>query len=351
MDLIVVRPEGLYCPPGDFHVDPWRPVAHAILTHAHGDHARPGSRRYVASQASVPVLRARLGDVALQALAYGERITRHGVSISLHPAGHVLGSAQVRIEHRGETWVVSGDYKLDADPTCAAFEPVRANVFITESTFGLPVYRWRDPARIVAEIAQWWRTNAEAGRTSILYAYAFGKAQRIVAALRQAQALDIGALACHGAIATINDVYRASGVDLPPVVHATRLDAALLPRALVLAPPSAAASPWLRRFGDFSDAFASGWMQVRGARRRRALDRGFALSDHADWPGLNAAIEASGAARVIVTHGQVATMVRWLAERGFDAQAFETQFADEGEPEAAQVAPAAREEDPQANGA
>jgi len=338
-DLIVVRPEGLYCPPGDFHIDPWRPVDRAIVTHAHADHARAGSRHYVAVQASAPVLRTRLGEIDLQTLAYGERIARHGVSVSLHPAGHVLGSAQVRVEHRGCTWVVSGDYKLAADPTSTPFEPVRADVFVTESTFGLPIYRWRDPTHVVGDITQWWRGNAEIGRTSVLYAYAFGKAQRIAAELEALRALDIGPLACHGAVVAVNEAYRVAGVDLPPLVHATRLDATLLPRALVLAPPSAAGTPWLRRFGDFSDAFASGWMQVRGARRRRALDRGFALSDHADWPDLNAAIDASGAARIVVTHGQVPTMVRWLGERGFDARAFETQFADEGEPEEATGAP------------
>jgi putative mRNA 3-end processing factor len=315
------------------------------VTHAHADHARAGSRHYVAAQASAPVLRARLGDIELATLAYGERIARHGVRVSLHPAGHVLGSAQVRVEYRGCTWVVSGDYKLAADPTCTPFEPVRADVFVTESTFGLPLYRWHDAARVVGDIAQWWRGNAEAGRTSVLYAYAFGKAQRIAAELQAARALDIGPLACHGAVVAVNQAYRAAGVDLPPLVHATALDAALLPRARVLAPPSAARTPWLRRFGGFSDAFASGWMQLRGARRRRALDRGFALSDHADWPGLNAAIAASGATRIVVTHGQVPVMVRWLAERGFDAQAFETQFADAGEPEA--EAPGAPETAPE----
>jgi putative mRNA 3-end processing factor len=340
MDLIVVRPEGLYCPPGDFHIDPWRPVEHAIVTHAHADHARPGSRHYVASRPSLPVLRARLGEVTVQTLDYRERITRNGVTISLHPAGHVLGSAQVRVEHRGETWVVSGDYKLASDPTCAAFEPVRAHTFVTESTFGLPIYRWRDPADIIADIAAWWRDNAHSGRTSVLYGYAFGKSQRIAAALQAADTLDIVPLACHGAVAAVYDAYEAAGVALPPMLHAPNVDRAMLPRALVLAPPSAAGTPWLRRFGDFSDAFASGWMQVRGARRRRALDRGFALSDHADWPGLNVAIEASGATRVIVTHGQVPEMVRWLSERGWDAQAFQTEFADEGEPDAVQDVPA-----------
>ena len=331
MDLIVVRPEGLYCPPGNFHIDPWRPVDRAIITHAHGDHARPGSRRYLAAEAGAHVLQARLGDITLDTLRYGERTAHNGVTVSLHPAGHVLGSAQVRLEYRGDVWVVSGDYKLDPDPTCAPFEPVRCGTFVSESTFGLPIYRWRDPAALMSDIAQWWRSNAAANRTSLLFCYAFGKAQRIEAGLAAAVVLDIGPIVCHGAIEPLNVAYRASGVALPATRAVTEIDAAALRRALVLAPPSAAGTPWLRRFGDFSDAFASGWMQLRGARRRRALDRGFVLSDHADWPGLNAAIEATGASRIIVTHGQVAVMVRWLVERGHDAQAFETEFDDEGE--------------------
>jgi putative mRNA 3-end processing factor len=333
MDLVVSRPEGLYCPPGDFFIDPWRPVERAVITHAHGDHARPGSAHYLASEASRHVLAARLPDIRLDTVAYGERVTHRGVAVSLHPAGHVLGSAQVRIEHRGVVWVVSGDYKLAADPTCAPFEPLRCATFVTESTFGLPVYRWRDPTDVIGDIAAWWRRNAVAGRTSILYCYAFGKAQRIACALAAADALDIGPLACHGAMLALCAAYRASAVPVPDVRHASGLDRDALRTALVLAPPSAAGTPWLRRFADTSDGFASGWMRIRGARRRRALDRGFALSDHADWPGLNAAIEATGATRVVVTHGQVAPMVRWLGERGYDAEAFVTEFAAEGEPE------------------
>ena len=333
MDLVVLRPEGLYCPQGDFFVDPWRPVERAVITHAHGDHARGGSAHYLASEASRAVLAARLPGVRLDTLRYGERVAHGGVVVSLHPAGHVLGSAQVRIEHAGTVWVVSGDYKLAPDPTCAPFEPIRCSTFVTESTFGLPIYRWRDTAAIVADIASWWRRNAEASRTSLLFCYAFGKAQRTACELAAAGALDIGPLACHGAMLALDAAYRASGVALPDVRHASGLARDELRRALVLAPPSAAATPWLRRFGDASSALASGWMQIRGARRRRALDRGFALSDHADWPALNAAIAATGASRVIVTHGQVAPMVRWLAGRGFDAEAFATEFAAEGEPE------------------
>ena len=336
MELIVVRPEGLHCPAGDFYIDPWRPVDRAVITHAHGDHARAGSRHYLAVQASAHVLRTRLGDIALDTLPYGARIRVRDVGVSLHPAGHVLGSAQVRIEHRGEVWVVSGDYKLDADPTCDAFDPVRCDTFVSESTFGLPIYRWSDPREVIDDIAAWWHANAAAKRVSVLFCYAFGKAQRIEAGLDDAGALGTGPLVVHGAIAPLNAAYRASGVMLPRGRHVTEVDAAALRRALVLAPPSAAGTPWLRRFAESSDGFASGWMQLRGARRRRALDRGFVLSDHADWPALNAAIDATGASRVIVTHGQVAVMVRWLAERGLHAQAFETEFDDEGETDTAQ---------------
>jgi len=325
--MIVLGPCGLYCPAGGFHVDPWRPVERAVITHAHADHARRGHVAYLAARPGEGVLRARLGDIRLQAVDYGEAVDIAGVRVSLHPAGHVLGSAQVRLEHRGEVWVVSGDYKLQPDPTCAAFEPLRCHAFVTESTFGLPVYRWRPDAEVFAAIDAWWRDNAAAGRTSVLYAYSFGKAQRILAGVDAT----IGPIACHGAVETLNAAYRAAGVALPPTtsVAALEADRPALARALVLAPPSAQGSPWLRRFGEYGDAFASGWMALRGARRRRAVDRGFVLSDHADWPGLQAAIAATGAQAVRVTHGYSAVMVRWLAGQGIDAQTFETQFSGE----------------------
>jgi putative mRNA 3-end processing factor len=333
-DLVVLRPQGLYCPPGDFYIDPWRPVDRAVITHAHGDHARVGHRHYLAAAPGAGVLRARLGDIALDTLAYGESIEHHGVRLSFHPAGHVLGSAQVRLEHAGRVWVASGDYKFmqstddEVDPTCAPFEPVRCDVFITESTFGLPIYRWQPQRAIFADVDAWWRANAEAGRASVLFCYAFGKAQRVLAGVDAS----IGPIFCHGAVEPLNRAYREAGVSLPPTTLVSEVEErALFRGGLVLAPPSAAGSAWMKRFGDYSDAFASGWMQLRGARRRRALDRGFVLSDHADWPGLQAAIAATGAGRVIVTHGQVPVMVRWLCETGLDAEAFETQFGDEAD--------------------
>ncbi|HEU4622784.1 MAG TPA: ligase-associated DNA damage response exonuclease [Burkholderiaceae bacterium] len=329
-DLVIERPEGLYCPPGDFFIDPWRPVARAIITHAHADHARRGHTQYLAVNEARHVLRTRLGDITLDTLAYGETIDHRGVRISLHPAGHVLGSAQVRLEHEGRVWVVSGDYKLsdadDPDPTCASFEPVRCDVFITESTFGLPIYRWRPQREVFASINEWWRANADAARASILYGYSFGKAQRILAGVDAS----IGPIVVHGAVAPLNRAYEASGVRLPATRLVTEVsDKADLRRALVLAPPSAAGTTWVRRFGEASDAFASGWMTLRGARRRRALDRGFVLSDHADWPSLMTAIGATRAERVIVTHGYVAVMVRWLRDNGLDAGAFSTEYGDE----------------------
>lgn len=338
MDLVVARPEGLYCPAGDFYIDPWRGVDRAVITHGHGDHARWGSRHYLAAAPGEGVLRARLGaDIDLQTLPYGERIEHHGVTLSFHPAGHVLGSAQVRLEYRGEVWVASGDYKVEPDGTCAAFEPVRCHCFITESTFGLPIYRWAPQASLFADINAWWRANAEAGRASVLFAYAFGKAQRILHGIDAG----IGPLLVHGAVEPLNQVYRAAGVYLPETLYAgdfRRNDPALR-QALVIAPPSAGGSTWMRRFGDCSDAFASGWMLLRGTRRRRGVDRGFALSDHADWPGLLWAIAQTGAERVMVTHGQVEPLVRYLGEQGLDARAFATEYGEEDDTPASEAAP------------
>jgi putative mRNA 3-end processing factor len=327
VDLVVQRPEGLYCPPGDFFIDPWRPVDRAVLTHAHADHARRGHAHYLAAAPAEGVLRARLGDIVLQPLAYGEAVEHRGVRISLHPAGHVLGSAQVRLEHGGQVWVASGDYFVsgaaDHNPTCAPFEPVRCDCFITESTFGLPIYRWRPQREVYEEIDRWWRANAQEGRASVLFGYSFGKAQRLLAGVDAG----IGPIVVHGAVQTLNDAYRAAGVALPITLLGTEVqDKAVLQRALVVAPPSVQGTPWLKRFGDYSDAFASGWMQLRGARRRQGVDRGFVLSDHADWPGLHQAIAATGATRVIVTHGYEAVMVRALAERGLQAESFATEY-------------------------
>jgi putative mRNA 3-end processing factor len=339
-DLIELRPQGLYCPAGDFFIDPWRPVQRAVITHAHADHARGGHAHYLASAPSAGVLRARLGAIQLDTLAWGERISHHGVRLSLHPAGHVLGSAQVRLEHGGQVWVLSGDYFVsgagDANATCAAFEPVRCDCFITESTFGLPVYRWQPQAQVLAQINDWWAANAAAGRPSLLLGYSFGKAQRLLAGLDAG----IGPIYTHGAVEAVNEAYRAAGVALPPTRKLDdKVRKAELGRAIVLAPPSVQSGAWAQRLGaERRDAFASGWMQLRGRRRREGLDCGFVLSDHADWPGLHAAIAATGAQRVIVTHGYEAVMVRVLRERGLDAASFSTAYGAEGGEPAAQGA-------------
>ncbi|MFF3702130.1 MULTISPECIES: ligase-associated DNA damage response exonuclease [Pseudomonas] len=330
MDLVIARPEGLYCPPGDFYIDPWRPVERAVITHGHGDHARNGNRHYLTASPGAGILRSRLGaDINLQTLDYGQRLDHGGVTLSLHPAGHVLGSAQVRLEYRGEVWVASGDYKVEPDGTCAPFEPVRCHTFITESTFGLPIYRWEPQQQIFDQINAWWRENITLGKASVLFCYSFGKAQRILHGLDPS----LGPILVHGAVEPLNRVYREAGVALPATLHASEMDKhdPRMRQALILAPPSAAGSSWMRRFGDYSDAFASGWMRLRGTRRRRGVDRGFVLSDHADWPGLLRAIEQTGAQRVMVTHGSVAVLVRYLCERGLDAQAFVTEYGDEDE--------------------
>jgi putative mRNA 3-end processing factor len=332
-DLVVLRPQGLYCPAGDFYIDPWRPVDRAVITHAHADHARPGHGHYLCSHEGAALVRARLGEVSLQTLDWGVALQQRDVRLSLHPAGHVLGSAQVRIEHRGQVWVASGDYFVsgsgDGNPTCSAFEAVRCHCFISESTFALPVYRWQPQQRLFAEIDAWWQGNAAARRPSLLLAYSLGKAQHVLAGVDAS----IGPILVHGAVETLNAAYRSAGVRLAPTVSAAQASAREHgSRALIIAPPSVHGSAWARRFGDFSDAFASGWMQLRGARRRQGVDRGFALSDHADWPGLQAAIRATGAERVIVTHGYEAVMVRWLREQGLQAHSLLTEFGvDDGE--------------------
>jgi putative mRNA 3-end processing factor len=272
------------------------------------------------------------GEAAIQALDYGEAVSLNGVRVSLHPAGHILGSAQVRIERGGEVWVVSGDYKLEPDPTCATFEPVACDTFVTESTFGLPIYRWPPEAEVFAEIGNWWATNQQTGKASVLFAYSLGKAQRVLAGLadRRRTAPPHGPIFTHGAVENFCRLYRAAGIALAPTTHAASAPAGTdWSHALILAPPSANGTPWMRRFGPVSTGFVSGWMRIRGARRRRSLDRGFVLSDHADWPGLMSAVRASGAARVWVTHGYRAPVAEWLKQQGLDAHAIETRFEGE----------------------
>jgi putative mRNA 3-end processing factor len=325
--LLRVTDLGLYCERGDFFVDPWRPVGRAVVTHAHSDHACWGSRSYLTSTAGAGVLRLRVGgDAVIETLPSGATLDVNGVRISLHPAGHILGSSQVRLKSAGEVWVVSGDYKVDPDPTCARFEPVRCDTFISESTFGLPIYRWEAESSVFAKIDDWWRSNRERGKASLLFAYALGKAQRLLAGVDPS----IGPIYTHGAVEPLNRAYREEGVELPPTTYAGSM-----PKdtewagSLIVAPPSANGTPWTRKFGPTSTGFASGWMRIRGARRRRSVDRGFVLSDHADWPGLLGAIEATGAERVLLTHGYTAVLARALRERDIDAGILATRYEGE----------------------
>lgn len=334
-DLITRRSEGLYCEAGGFYIDPWRPVDRAVITHAHADHCRDGHGAYLAHRDAEGLMRSRVGpDMAFQGLSYGEPLQLGEVTLSLHPAGHVLGSAQVRVEHRGEVWVVSGDYFVsgagDANTTCAPFEPVRCDVFITEATFALPIYRWAPQTEVLAEMRAWWADCAAQGKHALLMGYSLGKAQRLVAGLATADAP--GPVLVHAAVARLNEAYRTAGVALAEVETVTpETNFKALRGALVIAPPAVQDSRWAKALGPHSDAFASGWMRLRGARRRRSVDRGFVFSDHADWPGLLSAITATGAQRVIVTHGDEGALVRYLGELGLQAETFATEFGDEGE--------------------
>jgi putative mRNA 3-end processing factor len=325
--LITVTEKGLYCPAADFYIDPWRPVARAVVTHAHSDHARSGSEQYFAAEEGAGILRHRLGqDLPLQAKSYGEVFHIGPAQISLHPAGHVLGSSQVRVEVDGAVWVVTGDYKRAADPTCAPFTPVRCDVLISEATFALPCYSWPEGHDVVAEIWRWWQGNRELGIASVVFAYALGKAQRVLAELL---AFTDEPVYAHGAVLPLVEIYRQAGVAMVPTIPVEKEKKADYAGALVIAPPSAAGTPWMRRFGDASTGFCSGWMRIRGARRRRGYDRGFVLSDHADWPALLQTVTDSQASRVLLTHGYSDALVRYLREQNIDAAALRTAYGEE----------------------
>lgn len=330
--ILEVTSHGLYCVPGDFYIDPHLPVARAVVTHAHADHARWGCQHYLAAKPGEQLLRSRMSsDAEFLFLPYAETLTIGGVRVSLHPAGHILGSAQVRVEYRGEVVLVTGDYKLEEDPTCEAWQPVRCHWMISESTFGLPVYRWPSPASVFDSINQWWRGCRDAGKCCLLYGYAVGKSQRLLAGLDPS----IGKIFCHGAVEKGNEAYRRSGIALPETTYVGSVDRRQdWQGALVVAVPSVHGTPWTKRFGRASSAMASGWMAVRGARRRRSVDRGFVLSDHVDWPSLLQAIEECNPETVWLTHGYSAVVARYLADQGRDARCLEMQGRNTGEEDA-----------------
>ena len=326
-DLIIATARGLYCALGGFYIDPWQPVERAIITHAHGDHLRAGSAKYYTAAAGAAVARHRLpADASLESVAYGDSVKFGAVRVSLHSAVHILGSAQVRIEHAGEVWVVSGDYKRDKDPTCSPFDVVKCDVFISEATFALPAYRWTPTALVALEILEWWRSNSARGVASVLFAYALGKAQRILAELA---VLTDESVFVHGAMACLVDLYRDQGIVMLPTAPATVSKATNYAGSLILAPPSASGSTWRRRFGEHRTGFCSGWMRVRGDRRRRGYDRGFVLSDHADWPSLLRTFHDTGASRILLTHGYTDAMCHYLQDQGVDASALRTEYGTE----------------------
>lgn len=332
MSLLTETPNGLYCSAGDFYVDPWRPVDRAVVTHPHADHARPGCKHYLAAKEGHAIFRMRLGDAAsIEFVDFGEVQSIGGVNVSLHPAGHMTGSAQVRLEAKGEVVVVSGDYKLQQDATCRDFEPLRCHTFITESTFGLPIYSWEATGIVAESINGWWKKNIAAGRASLLLGYTVGKAQRLLSIINP----DLGPIATHGAISKACEAYRACGVKLPCTVNVTDCDKDFdWSQCLIIAPPSALGTTWPRRFGNLSTAMASGWMQVRGIRRRRQVDRGFVVSDHVDWEDLMKAVSMTQAENIWVTHGYTKQVVKALCNRGLNAREVVTKFGVDEEFEA-----------------
>ncbi len=324
-DVLTFTERGIYCPAGDFYIDPWQPVSRALITHGHADHAYADMGQYLATVSAAPVIQHRLGpDAKIERLSYGEERQIGGAKVSFHPAGHVPGSAQIRVEVKGEVWVASGDYKTVDDGLSEPFEPVKCHAFITESTFGLPVFRWTAQDVLAHELNGWWAANVAAGRPSILGAYALGKAQRL---MRTVDA-NIGPILTVTAVENTNQVLRGQGINLPDTVQITQqVSAKTHPNALIIATPGSTSQGWAKRFPNASTAFASGWMSLRGVRRRRGADRGFVVSDHADWDGLNAAVAATGAERIFVTHGYTSQFTHHLSARGFDAQVVATQYA------------------------
>lgn len=311
------------------HIDPWNPSDFAIITHAHSDHEKFGSRHYLAHKDSESILRLRLGeDISLQTVGYKEKFSINGVQFSLHPAGHVIGSSQIRVEHQGEVWVASGDYKVQDDNFSTPFEPIKCNTFISESTFGLPIYKWPDQKAVMNEIKEWWIQNQAQGKASVLMGYALGKMQRLIKNLQPFEK----PVFAHGAVFNVNERLREAGFDLPHIPLVTNeINRKLFQGALIFATPSALHTSWMKKFEPYSTGYCSGWMAVRGAKNRRSVDRGFILSDHADWNDLNAVVNETGAEKILVTHGYTHTFARWLNEKGIEAEEVNTKYGNEEE--------------------
>jgi len=328
MSLLTFTEKGIYCRQGDFYIDPWKPVSRAIITHAHSDHARPGSHSYLCHHYTKPLLYLRLGDVTVQSVEWAEPIFMNNVRVSLHPAGHIIGSSQIRVEYAGETWVVSGDYKTENDGISGEMEIVPCDVFVSESTFGLPIYEWKSQQELFYEMQNWILANREKGLNSVLIAYSLGKAQRLLKGIEEISP----SIFVHGAIWNVQEVLLNAGFQLPLVKKVTpEMNKDAFKTDTIIAPPSADNSPWMNRFHPYSVGICSGWMQVRGNVRRRNVDAGFVISDHADWKGLLSVIRACSAKKVFVTHGFQSAFSRYLNETGIESAEVKTEFGDDAE--------------------
>ena len=325
MPLLEFTSKGIYCAQADVFLDPWRGVDKAIISHGHSDHARWGSKQYITHEINVPIIQHRLGNISVTAKKYGETFSVNGVQFSLYPAGHVPGSSQIRVEYRGEIWVFTGDYKIQKDGISTPLEIIKCHTFITECTFGLPVFSWLEPKIIHDEINQWWANNHAEQTTSLLMGYSLGKIQRLLKHLDPS----IGKIYTHGATEQMTQVLRQF-IDFPPTELITRdTQKKDVEGQLVLAPPAILGSTWAKKLGKLSTGYASGWMAFRGARRRRAVDRAFVLSDHADWNGLLSTIKATGCENVITTHGYTELFAQFLRAEGWNARTEKTQYEGE----------------------
>lgn len=326
--MLKFTPKGIYCVPGKFYIDPWRPVDYALITHGHADHARWGMKKYLCHHFTVPILKSRIGkDIQVQGIEYNENIIINSVKVSFHPAGHIIGSAQIRLEHKGRIVVISGDYKVQDDELTTPFEVVKCHEFITESTFGLPIYNWASIEKQNEQLQNWVLSNQSNGKTSVFVGYSLGKAQRIMKAVDGIAPINV-----HYSIGKLNEAYESVGIKLPEYSTIDlREDVKYLDKGIVIVPPSLLDSNVIRKIPNRANAFCSGWMQVRGAKRWRSADAGFAISDHADWNGLLDAIKSTEAEKVYVTHGQTAVFSKYLNEIGIYAEELKTEFGSDDE--------------------
>lgn len=324
--LIKFTKRGIYCPQGKFYLDPWYPVDYAIISHGHADHARWGMKRYLCADDSKAILQHRLGaDIKIESIAYNHPVTINGVEVSFHPAGHVIGSAQIRLEYKGYVVVFSGDYKTQPDFITTPFDPIKCHTFITESTFGLPIYNWKSEKELQTELQNWVKTNQENKRTSVFFGYSLGKAQRLMSLLEGSDDIYV-----HRAIHNLNNAISDSGIKLPETkLWSADIDKKVLQNKIIIAPPALLGSRMLKRVPNAATAICSGWMQIRGNRRWQAVDAGFVVSDHADWNGLISAVKATEAEQVYVTHGSQAVFSKYLNEIGIKADELKTEYGDE----------------------